>query len=232
MIAQKKLVLIYIAALALLFFGCGKVPIKQYYEINYLPGPLLNRQSIEPYDCIVRLKEFDIEEAYNRSQIVYRQSPFELRYYVYRVWAVKPAVMVTRLFNRHMSAVNLVNSVIRRFDEGVSPDYEISGMIEALEEYDSEDLWFAHLALRVRMARLSDGKTIYNRRFDIRKKVAIHDPELVIREISALAEFAITQAIQDIDIKLAQEFNVLKPINFDSTKSPLKDSLIIERTGQ
>ena len=46
------------------------------------------RQNPNPYPITIRLKEFSIEEAYNRPQIVYRQSPFQLKYCVYRVWAV------------------------------------------------------------------------------------------------------------------------------------------------
>jgi hypothetical protein len=120
---------------------------------------------------------------------VYRQSPFALQYYVYRVWAVKPARMVTDLVYKHLETRNLVSSVTRRFDEGPKPDYELSGVIEALEEYDSEELWFAHLAIRMNLVRLSDGQSVYTRRFDIRKRVYKHTPENVIRELSALMEY-------------------------------------------
>lgn len=186
--------------------GCGKVPIKEYYILNYLPTADKNLKQRKPYQVTIRLREFNIEEAYNRPQIVYRQSPFQLRYYVYRVWAVKPTRMITDLVYKHLVSANLVSSVIRRFDEGPKPDYELSGMIEALEEYDSEELWFAHLAFRLKLVSLSDGKTVYTRRFDHRKRVFQHEPEYVIREMSSLMEYAMTQAINDIDVKLAEEF--------------------------
>lgn len=212
----------------IVFAGCVKVPLKQYYELNYLPGDLIDRQRDEPYPFTVRLKEFEIEEAYNRPQIVYRQSPFELRYYVYRVWAVKPSRMVTDLVYKHLLTVNLLNSVIRRYDEGSRPQYELSGMIEALEEYDSDELWFSHIALRINLVRLEDGRVIYNRRFDLRKKVMAHDPELVIREMSALVEYAITQAVHDLDKKFAQEFGTITKTTVDTSQTVIPDSLIFK----
>ncbi len=223
---MKKYVSLLVVLVLLLSVGCAKVAIKQYYELNYLPNEIMKRQIEKPYPFTVRLKEFEIEDAYNRPQIVYRQSPFELQYYVYRVWAVKPSRMVTDLVYKHLLNVNLVSSVIRRYDEGNKPDYELSGMIEALEEYDSDELWFAHIALRINLMHIGNGSVIYNKRFDLRKKVLEHRPELVIREMSALIEYAITQSMHDMDIKLAQETGVYKDTNGDSVNFIIPDSLV------
>ncbi len=208
--------------------GCGKVPVKQFYILNYLPSSNRDQLHPSPYPYTIRLRELDIEEAYNRPQIVYRQSPFQLRYYVYQVWAVKPTRMITDLLNKHLVTSNLVSSVIRRYDEGPKPDYELNGTIEALEEYDSEELWFAHLCIRFNLVRLKDGKTIYTRRFDNRKKVFQREPEYVIREMSALMEYIINQAIHDIDVKLAQEMglNVSPKATDNSTATTSGDSTI------
>jgi ABC-type uncharacterized transport system auxiliary subunit len=194
--------------LTIVVIGCGKLPIKQYYVINYLPSSTRERQHDTPYPFTIRLRDFSIEEAYNRPQIVYRQSPFELGYYVYRVWAVKPTRMITDLVYKHLQSAKLVSNVIRRYDEG-HPDYELSGMIEALEEYDSEELWFAHLAIRVNLVRLSDGMQVYTRRFDLRKRVYQHQPEYVIREMSVITETILTQVIYDLDAKLAEEHGLV-----------------------
>jgi len=202
-------VVILAAIAAVIIAGCTKLPPKQYYTLSYVPPSMARRIMPSPYSCVVRLKEFTIEDAYNRLQIVYRLSPYELRYYNYRFWAVKPTRMVTDLVFKHLNSVELVSGVVRRFDEGRKPDYEISGNIEALEEYDSgEDLLFAHVSMRVNMTRLSDGANIYSRHFDIRKKVFRREADLVIREMSQIVEYVLTQAIDDIDIKLAAEFGI------------------------
>jgi ABC-type uncharacterized transport system auxiliary subunit len=198
-------------ACAALLMGCGSVPMKQFYVLNYLPSTQRERLNPAAYPCIIRLREFDIEEAYNRPQIVYRQSPFELEYYAYRVWAVKPARMITDMAYKHLVTANLASTIIRRFDEGPNPDYEITGIIEAVEEYDSDELWFAHLAIRFNLVRISDGKSLYTRRFDVRKRVYQHKPENVIRELSALMEYMMNQAIHDMDVRFAGIYGSATP---------------------
>lgn len=197
--------------LAVLCAGCASVPIKRYYTLNYIPILMADRQRQGPYPFVIRVRDLSIEEAYARPQIVYRQSPFELDYYFYRVWAVKPTRMVTDLLHKHLVASELVSSVVRRFDEGAKPYYELSGTIEAIEEYDSGNLWFAHLALHLRMARISDGRTIYSRRFDHRKQMFENRPEILVREMSAITEYILNQTMRDLDAVFARELGMNVP---------------------
>jgi ABC-type uncharacterized transport system auxiliary subunit len=188
--------------------ACGTIPLKHYYEMNYLPSTHWTRLSPTPYPCTIRVADFGIEQAYNRPEIVYRQSPFQLQYYYYRVWAVKPDRMATDLIYHHVLMSGLVANVIRRYDQSPKPDYDLDGNIEAVEEYDSGELWFAHLALTINLTKISDGTSIYTRRFDLRKRVYQHTPEYVIRELSSLMEYIMTQVIHDLDGKFAAAYNV------------------------
>lgn len=189
-------------------YQCANVPIKKFFIINYEPEPMKVRLNKNPYPYTIRVKEFDIEQAYARPQIVYRKSPFQLQYYFFQVWAVKPERMISDVVHKHLSTSFLVSHVVRRFDEATRPDYELSGYIEALEEYDSEEVWFGHIALTLKLTRMSDNRTVYTRRFDRRKQVFQHDPEYVIRELSQILDFIVSQAIHDMDIVLAKEFGV------------------------
>ncbi len=193
---------------ALLAAGCASVPEKSYYILNYEPEPLTGRRYNGPYPFVIRVKTFEIEEAYARPQIVYRKSPFQLQYYFYRVWAVKPEDMITDLMVKHLTSVGLVSQVVRRFDEGAKPNYELTGAIEAIEEYDSDEVWFAHIAFRLRLVRLSDARTVYTRRFDSRKQVFQKDPEYVVRELSRIVDILMNQAIHDMDQVLAREYGL------------------------
>ena len=189
---------------------CVKPPSRQYYMLNYVPASMQQRTMETPYPFIIRLREFSIEEAYSRPQIVYRQNPYELRYYNFRLWAVRPTRMVTDLMFKHLNTVNLTSSVVRRFDEGRRPDFELSGIIEAIEEYDSEDLVFAHVAMRVNLRRLSDGATVYSRHFSLRRRIYRRDPEFIIREKSLIIEYIFTQVIRDLDSTLATELSAME----------------------
>jgi ABC-type uncharacterized transport system auxiliary subunit len=206
-----KQVLLPLSALLIaigLMSGCSPSPLKRNYLLNYMPVERENRLRPSAYPFVLRLKEFDIEEAYARPQIVYRKSAYELQYYYYQVWAVKPTRMITDLVHKHLLRDNLFSTLIRRYDEGGKPDYELSGQIEAIEEYDSDEIWFAHLALRFTLVRSSDGRVLYNRRFDNRKRVFENNPEHVIREMSQIMEFVTNQLIHDMDVVLAREYGM------------------------
>ena len=56
------------------------------------------------------------------------------------------------------------------------------------------------------MIRVKDSRTMYSRRFDHRKRVFQHEPEYVVREMSALMEYTFTQVIHDLDAILSTEF--------------------------
>ena len=204
---MKKIVLLFIC-LPFLFMTCGKIPIKKFYIINYEPEPLLDRKMTGPYPITIRIKDFSIERAYAKQEIVYRKSPYELQYYYYRVWAVKPTQMITDMIQKHIAATGLVSQVVRRLDEGKTPDYELTGTIEAIEEYDSEEIWFAHLAIRMELTRMKDKRVVYYRRFDKRKRVHQHEPEYVINVLSQIMDFIMTQALHDIDVVLGKEYGV------------------------
>jgi uncharacterized lipoprotein YmbA len=216
----KKLLYVFGALPFIVGAGCGSVPLKQYYTLNYLPSSQRERLNSSAYPCVVRLRDFNIEEAYDRPQIVYRQSPFQLQYDYYRAWAVKPSRMVTDLVYKHLLTANLVSGVVRRFDEGPKPDFELSGMIEALDEYDSRELWFAHIALRMTLSRISDGSVLFEKRFDLRKRVYEHKPENVIRELSSLLEYIMIQSVRDMDVRLAKEYGIALPQADTSSSSP------------
>jgi ABC-type uncharacterized transport system auxiliary subunit len=212
------------AAACALAVACAKVPVKQFYVLNYEPEPMKIRNYMGPYPYTVRVKEFDIEEAYARPQIVYRKSPFQLQYYFFRVWAVKPTRMITDIVHKHLAVAGLFSHVVRRFDEATKPEYEFSGFIEAIEEYDNDNVWFAHLALRLKLTRLADNRTLYSRRFDRRKQVHQQNPEYVIRELSQIMDFIMTQAIHDVDVVLAKEFGIPEqPAPADSIHGPAEE---------
>ncbi len=198
--------LIIVAGAALLFLSCAKVPAKKFFTLNYEPDALVSRLSSKPWPCVIRIKEFAIEPAYARAQVVYRKSPYEFEYYFYKVWAVKPNLMLTDIIRRHLNAVGLVRQVVLRFDESERPAFELQGTVEAIEEYDSDNVWFAHLDFSVRLVRLADGKVMYTKEFDSRRQVQLREAEAVIMTLSQLADISISQLAADIDVVMAQEY--------------------------
>jgi ABC-type uncharacterized transport system auxiliary subunit len=207
--------------------GCatlfGKVTVKQYFVLNYVPSSPDDAAARAPHPFTIRVRDFDVEEAYAREQIVYRQNPYELLYYGTKLWAVRPNRMVSDLVRKQIVSSGLVSHVVRRYDEGLDPDFELSGLIEAIEEYDSDQLWFAHLAIRLTLTRTSDGRVMYSRQFDNRKKVFKNSLEAVVQELSSILEFIINQAIRDMNVVLARETGVSPALRGQADSARLKE---------
>lgn len=226
----------------LLFFGCfGRIIESSYYQLDYVPSSkkMLNDE-VYPYS--VRVKDFDIAEAYRRNNLVYRQSPFQLHFYNYELWAVKPEYMISDVLFRHLESAKMFSTITRIIDIN-EPDFTINGFIRAIEEYDNQDEWYAHLAMNINLQDNNTKKVIWSRDFDYRKKVSNMEPVYVIRGLSELLELINNEAIADMDSVLNLRADAsslrsyypqseMKNKTKDSTKKENEiksDSLILEQ---
>jgi hypothetical protein len=73
---------------------------------------------------------------------------------------------------------------------------------------------------------------MYTRRFDLRKRVYEHKPENVIREMSSLMEFMMTQAVHDIDVRLSKEFGAPMPMPSNEPPAASTDSADSDTTEE
>lgn len=115
--------------------------------------------------------------------------------------------MVSDLVFDYLVKSNIAERIVHRYDELPEPDYALSGDVEAIEEYDSGQVWFAHLAITINLSRVSDDSTMYARSFDLRQEVSLHRPEYVVQELSMIMRQIMTLAIQDLDRVFSKEYS-------------------------
>jgi len=207
----------------LIFFGCfGRFIENSYYQLDYVPTPkeMLN-ESAYPYT--VRIKDFDVSEAYRRNNIVYRQSPYKLHFYNYELWAVKPEYLVSDMLFRHLEAAKIFSDIRRSIDVE-EPNYTISGTIRALEEYDNQDEWYAHLAMNMHLQENRTKRILWSREWDYRKKVSNLETIYVVRGLSELLEYINNEAIADIDSVMNSIAgpSIAKPPKIEQVKDPVE----------
>jgi len=196
---------IYIIGLYLWAFiiisGCGKVPTSRYYLLDYVPSPKRteNQPAIPP--VTLRIKNLKVAEAYKRSELVYRKSAHELQFYNFHQWAVKPEYLITDMVYKHIRAANLFKSVSKTLTDH-RPDYVMNGQVLAIEEYDNQQKWYAHLAITFYLEDTKTKKQVWNRTFDVRKVVAQQEPVYVVRELSYLLEHIMDKVVEDIEHRL------------------------------
>lgn len=197
--------LVVLSAALLMLAGCfARVKENHYYLLDYVPTPSAERLAKGAYPYSLRVKDFDVAEAYRRNNIVYRQSPHELRFYSYELWAVKPEYLVTDMVYRHVETAKLFHEVTRTLDM-VEPEYVLSGQVTALEEYDNKDEWYAHLAMNMTLQNTRTRQLVWSKAWDYRKKVRQLEPVFVVRELSSLLEVIADEAVASLDSALSRQ---------------------------
>lgn len=197
-----------------LLVACGSVPRRYYYTLSYPLDEVTDRPALHPVR--LRIKPFGVGLPYNRPQIVYRQTPYQYQYYTFRMWAAKPQHLVRELTERHIRAVGLVDEVTREYLEEL-PDYELEGEIIAMEEFDSGDIWYGHLAMRFRLVRFRDKMPLWTYHFDRTKRIYERDLVYVIRALSGILEEELGRITAELDVVLSRERGVEPSLTVPAT---------------
>ncbi len=190
-----------IALCGLCSVGCSAIPEETFFTLAYSLRP--PAADARPLAGAVRVRDLDIAPAYDKDRIVYRFSPYQFQYYNYMLWAVKPNKMVTDLVARHLDRAAVFESVQREYGDN-PPEYELAGMLEAIEELDSGDEWFAHLVMSLQLIRRADGRAVWSKRIDAQKRVYNKQPVYVVRAISELLEAELEAVIEELRTTLAR----------------------------
>lgn len=177
--------------------GCfgARADIRSYYVLH--PDGVPARAPKGPIQGLVQVRNLDAAAVYEKFQIVVRQSPYQLRYSDVSVWAVKPSDMVSDQMAKALLETNSFAGVTRELFEA-RPEFFIGGELEALEIYDSEDLWYAHLAITIYLSRFDDGRRIWSMRFDERRPVSTRTFSHGVRVLSELVGLAAGQMVAEV----------------------------------
>ncbi|MCK6546487.1 PqiC family protein [Myxococcota bacterium] len=146
----------------------------------------------------VRVRSLNADDVYEKFQIVVRKSPYELRYSDSNVWAVKPADMVSDIVGRMLADANVFAAVTRELGD-TRPDYTLGGELHAIELYDSDDRWFAHLSMTLTLTRFSTGERLWSFDFDQRKEVQELSFSHGVRALSELVGSALAESVKQLD---------------------------------
>jgi ABC-type uncharacterized transport system auxiliary subunit len=223
---MKKLGLLLMLASFLLLNGCfGSVPDTKYYLLDYVPTPPPERLEAGPYPYSLRIREFSVAEAFRRNQIVYRKSAHELLFYNYELWAVKPEYLVTDMAFRHLREANLFERIARTAEDR-APDFILHGEVTAIEEYDNNEKWYAHLAINFRLENARTREVLWAKPYDYRKEVKYQEPVYVIRALSFLLETImndVTKEVEEMVILLEEAGDLKRNSTLQKTSSPEAD---------
>ncbi|MGM0574740.1 MAG: ABC-type transport auxiliary lipoprotein family protein [Myxococcota bacterium] len=217
------LVVLVAVAVAVTTSACAEMPQRRYYTLSFPSEGARGDGAAPLHPLTLRVDRFDAALPFDRSQIVYRESPYQFSYYSYRLWAAKPQRMLREVALRHLQTSALVRNVTRDYGQDL-PDYELSAQVEALEEYDSGDVWYGHLAMSFELVRFEDQSVVWSYRFDRKKRVSDRKLVLVVRAVSRIAEEEMRRVVAQLDHVLARERGVSPTLE---VPAPTRDEVVV-----
>ena len=176
--------LLAIAALLSAFSltGClgGSTEPSRYYTISAESISTSGATS----EARVHVKKFTIDPAYQRSNIVYRESPYDFMFYDLDLWATRPEQMLTQVTGEYLIKSNLFKSVDLK--PMGKPEFELLGNVDAIEEIDEGSSQYAHLAVQLTFRKVGEDAPLWEKRYDERESMGKRDAHSAAEAISKL----------------------------------------------
>ncbi len=193
--------LLFGLALAAFFAGCiWNQPVQRRFYTLVQPVPARTAETRFPDDLWVR--EVQIASVYDRTQIVFRHSPTELRYFSLENWADRPQRMLGQHIVQAMRASGLFQNVSERL--GTSPpSYVLETNVHAIEQLDGGDVWYAHLAMTFRLLRFGEAEVLWEHSFSERRPLNARDVSLTVRALSEILDSEMSAVLDQIEALLA-----------------------------
>ena len=147
-------------------------------------------------DKRLQVRKFTIEPAYQRANIVYRESAYDFMFYDLDLWASRPEQMMTQVASEYLNKSELFKSVETK--PNGKPDYELLGNIVAIEEVDEGSSQYAHLALQLTFKSTNSEEALWEKIFDQKMSMNDREPRTTAENISKLFGKYMEEALKGI----------------------------------
>ena len=111
------------------------------------------------------------------------------------------------------------------------PDYVLTGIVKAVERFDSGDVWAAHLAMSMELVRGEDAQVIWQKDFDEERQVFFPEMKHTVAAFSQILGQQMEASMREIDFLFLnmQRGNTTEIISIDSLQAmpsnQLKESI-------
>ena len=188
--------LLAVAALlsAFTLTGClgGSTEPSRYYTVSAESISVAGATS----DARVHVKKFTIDPAYQRTNIVYRESPYDFMFYDLDLWATRPEQMLTQVAGEYLIKSNMFKSVDLK--PMGKPDFELLGNVDAIEEIDEGSTQEAHLAVQLTFRKVVEDAPLWEKRYDERQSMSKRDAHSAAEALSKLYAKYMQDALENI----------------------------------
>ena len=191
----KKLILLSAIALSLTAcLGGGSSEPTRYYTlaVENIQTPTSSAYA----DKRLQVRKFTIEPAYQRTNIVYRESAYDFMFYDLDLWASRPEHMLAQVASEYLNKSNMFKSVETK--PTGKPDFEFLGNIVAIEEVDEGSSQYARLAIQLTFRKTESDQAIWEKSFDEKLSMDNREPRTTAETISKLFGKYMEEALNEI----------------------------------
>lgn len=154
----------FLLAAGLLLAACFTTPSKRYFQIvpqdkDPLPHPAIGK--------ILYIEPVRVDPLYDDYRIIYRITPYELKYYASVFWAKKPDALFREAIGDYLGRKEGFARVTIDVLQG-DPEIVLRSSVRLIEELDNPDAWFGRLAMDLEFLDFKSGKTAVRYSFDRR----------------------------------------------------------------
>ena len=191
----KKFILLSAIALSLTAcLGGGSSEPTRYYTIAV---EKISMPSAGAYaDKRIQVRKFTIEPAYQRTNIVYRESAYDFMFYDLDLWASRPEHMMAQVASEYLTKSGLFKTVETK--PTGKPDFELLGNIVAIEEVDDGSSQYARLAVQLTFRKTESDQAIWEKNFDEKMSMNNREPRTTAETISKLFGKLMEETLNEI----------------------------------
>jgi ABC-type uncharacterized transport system auxiliary subunit len=153
----------------------------------------------EPHPGIARslyVEPVRVDPLYDDFRVIYRVSPYELKYYASVFWAKKPDALFREAIGDYLGRKEGFPRVSLDVLQG-DPELVLRSSVRLIEEIDSPDAWFGRLAMDLEFLDFKSGKTIVRHSFDRRTRLGERKVQFLPAVLSRIL-------VEELDIAVAK----------------------------
>ena len=183
-------------AAILLLAGCLSTPTKRYFQIVAMDRDAQPHSRIEK---ILYIEPVRVDPLYDDFRVIYRVSPYELKYYSSVYWAKKPDALFREAMGDYLTRKNGFPRVSLDILQG-DPEIVLRSNVRLIEEIDNPKVWFARLAMDLEFLEFKTGRSLLKHSFDRRRPLGARNSRFLPAVLSGIL-------VEELDIavrKLAE----------------------------
>lgn len=180
-----------------IFAGCGSIPPMHLYTIDSTLNSANKDGGTVHFPIPVSVREFEAGLLYQDQRILYRESPYEIKYWNYHQWIAPPAEMATYLFKLYLQENRMFASV-SDYPSPLRTKFVFHGQLLAFEEWDEADAWYAKVGLKLMLSDFDAKRVVWEKTVEKTERIPTRLPASVVQGISRALHACLEESIADL----------------------------------